>query len=194
VPRTDSTRYIDTLAGPRRYAELAPDLARAVEEVCAHLAQAEPTNLVVTAEWLCGLHHGAFGRFVSWAGQLRDRNVQIGDHEAPAHFELPTLIRNYCADIETRLSGYTDPLPDERLIGDLAFAEGRFLFIHPFRDFNGRTARMLLFALLVRLGLPPVRLVPTDSGDRKRYLTALAAADNQDYRDLEAIWTERLRG
>ena len=91
------------------------------------------------------------------------------------------------------MSGCTEPLPDEQLIADLAFAEGRFLFIHPFRDFNGRTARMLLFALLVRLHLPPVPLVPSTVRERKRYLAALAAADSHDYRKLETIWAERLR-
>jgi hypothetical protein len=45
VPRTDCTRYIDTLTGPRKYTELAPDLARAVEEVCAQLAQVDPRRL-----------------------------------------------------------------------------------------------------------------------------------------------------
>ena len=193
MPRTDSIRYIDTLTGPRRYTELAPDLARAVEEVCARLAQAEQSSLVVTRDWLCNLHRDAFGRFVAWAGTLRDRNVQIGNHEAPAFYQVPVLLRDYCADLEARLSKYTEPLPDQQLIADLAFAEGRFLFIHPFRDFNGRTARMLLFALLVRLHLPPVDLVPSTTAKRKRYRAALADADNDDYRPLQAIWAERLR-
>lgn len=193
MPRTDSTRYIDTLAGPRRYTELAPDLARAVEDVCVRLAQTEPSTLVVTSEWLCGLHREAFGRFVEWAGKFRDRNVQIGDHEAPSFYEVPILVREYCADLETRLSRHAEPVPDESLIGDLAFAEGQFLFIHPFRDFNGRAARMLLFALLVRLNLPPASLVPTTARERKRYLASLAAADHHDYRELKAVWAERLR-
>ena len=192
MSRTDSTRYVDTLTGPRRYTELAPDLARAVEEVCAHLAQAEPSSLVVTLDWVCGLHRDAFGRLVSWAGKLRDRNVQIGNHEAPAFYEVPVLLRDYCGDVEARLSSYTEPLPDQRLIADLAFAEGHFLFIHPFRDFNGRTARMLLFALLVRLNLPPVDLIPSTAGKRRQYLAA-SRADNHDYGPLEAIWAERLR-
>jgi len=187
-----STRYLDTLAGPRSYAELAPDLGRAVEEVCAALAQSAPDRLVVTREWLCGLHGEAFGRFVDWAGRLRDRDVQIGDHLAPPAHALPGLLHDYCADLEARLATHGQAQPIERLIGDLAFAEGRFLYIHPFRDFNGRVARLLLFALLVRLQLPPVALLPQGDAARRRYLAALAAADANDYRGLEAIWAERL--
>ena len=190
--RVESTRYIDTLTGPRTYAELAPDLGRAVEEVCARLAQADPERLPVTSEWICGLHREAFGRFVDWAGRLRDRDVQIGDHLAPAHHQLPVLLHDYSADLEARLATHRRPQPIERLIADLAFAEGRFLFIHPFRDFNGRVARVLLFALLVRLDLPPVPLVPEGDAARRRYLDALAAASTNDYRALEKIWTLRL--
>ena len=36
----------------------------------------------------------------------------------------------------------------------LAFAEGRFLTVHPFADFNGRTVRLFLAELLRRLDLP----------------------------------------
>lgn len=172
--------------------ELASDLGRAVEEVCARLATAEPHGLVFSAEWICGLHREAFGRFVDWAGRLRDRDVQIGNHLAPPHYQLPMLLRDYCADVEARLTAYGLHPSVDRLVGDLAFAEGRFLYIHPFRDFNGRVARMLLFALLVRLDLPPVPLVPESETARRRYLDALAAADTNDYRPLEAIWTERL--
>ena len=72
----------------------------------------------------------------------------------------------------------------------LAFAEGRFLFIHPFYDFNGRVARMLLFSLLYRLELPPVRLVPVDGG-KVDYLSALSESDKSNWQPLVEIWRGR---
>jgi hypothetical protein len=113
--RVESTRYIDTLAGPRSYADLAPDLGRAVEEVCARLAQTDPDSLLVTSDWICGLHRQAFGRFVDWAGRLRDRDVQIGDHLAPPYYQLPMLLHDYSADVEARLEAHRKPQPIERL-------------------------------------------------------------------------------
>jgi CRISPR-associated endonuclease/helicase Cas3 len=76
------------------------------------------------------------------------------------------------------------------LLEALAFAEGRFLTIHPFYDFNGRVARMLLFALLYRLELPPVQLVPDDA-QKPGYLAALSEADTCNWQPLVEIWRRR---
>lgn len=91
------------------------------------------------------------------------------------------------------LVGPKPPVSDI-LIETLAFAEGRFLNIHPFLDFNGRVARMLLFALLYRLDLPPVQLIPDekDKKGRTEYLAALSRADNLDWQPLISIWQKRL--
>lgn len=100
-------------------------------------------------------------------------------------------MRRYCEDVEARISSIGS---EEHLIEALAFAEGRFLSIHPFRDFNGRVARMLLFAILYRLDLPPVELIPDekDKEGRDRYLKALSEADKSDWQPLAEIWKERL--
>ena len=74
----------------------------------------------------------------------------------------------------------------------LAFAEGRFLSIHPFLDFNGRIARMLLFALCYRLELPPVELVPTHKEEKKKYFSALSEGDRLNWQPLIEVWKQRL--
>lgn len=56
----------------------------------------------------------------------------------------------------------------------LAVAHCRFEQIHPFLDGNGRTGRLLLNLVLVRLGYPPIVIYKRD---RDRYLHALRSAD-----------------
>jgi CRISPR-associated endonuclease/helicase Cas3 len=73
----------------------------------------------------------------------------------------------------------------------LAFAEGRFLSIHPFRDFNGRTIRSFLIEILRRMDLPRVVLAPDNDKEREEYFLALEAADRADWRPLMGIWMER---
>lgn len=66
----------------------------------------------------------------------------------------------------------------------LAFAEAlarihaRFEQIHPFLDGNGRTGRLVLNLLLVRLGYPPAIVYKRE---RSEYLKALGRADKNDY-------------
>jgi hypothetical protein len=65
--------------------------------------------------------------------------------------------------------------------GALAKVHARFEQIHPFLDGNGRTGRLVLNLLLVRLGYPPAIIF---KGDRRRYLAALQSADQGDYGPL----------
>jgi CRISPR-associated endonuclease/helicase Cas3 len=190
---SSTTRFIESTLGIKSYAELAPFLAKGVERVMASLLELAPAELRVTPEFICDLHKRAFEvLFPSWAGHYRDRNVMVGKHKPPAYYEVPTLMRQYCDDVEHRLSsvGIKPPVTDV-LLETLAFTEGRFLTIHPFVDFNGRVARMHLFSLCYRLDLPPVELVP-DEKRKTEYFSALSAADRHNWLPLTEIWRQRL--
>jgi len=190
---SSTTRFIESALGIKSYAELAPFLAKGVERVMALLLDRAPAELRVTPEFIRDLHKRAFEElFPAWAGHYRDRNVTVGKHKPPAYYEVPTLMRQYCDDAEQRLSsvGLKPPITDV-LLEALAFTEGRFLTIHPFADFNGRVARMLLFGLSYRLDLPPVELVP-DEKSKTEYLSALSAADKHNWLPLIEIWRQRL--
>jgi hypothetical protein len=63
----------------------------------------------------------------------------------------------------------------------LADLHARFERIHPFLDGNGRTGRLALNLILVRLGYPPAIIYKSD---RPRYLRALRRADTGDPGEL----------
>lgn len=99
-------------------------------------------------------------------------------------------MRNYGADLLARWPAASAVVGDLTL-ELLAFAEGRFLTIHPFQDFNGRTIRLFLLELLRRLDLPRVVLAPESESGRQVYFQALEAADRSDWQPLVAIWQSR---
>ena len=99
-------------------------------------------------------------------------------------------MREYGLDLQARLAGL-ETAPAPLLLETLAFAEGRLLFIHPFRDFNGRVTRLFLAELMRRLKLPPVDPTPDAGEPTRRYLAALAAADALDWQPLARIWQGR---
>ena len=192
---SSTTRYIESSLGIKSYSELAPHLAKGVEKIMASLLHQKPDELIVTPEFVCKLHGGAFGElFPLWAGKYRDRDVTVGKHNPPPYFEIPVLMWQYCEDLEFRLSSIdSNPAVTEMLLETLSFAEGRLLTIHPFLDFNGRITRMLLFALLYRLDLPPVLLVPGEKNhaEKEEYLKALSEADMMNWQLLVEIWRKR---
>jgi len=69
-----------------------------------------------------------------------------------------------------------DKNPDElRTIELAAFFHHRLAYIHPFLDGNGKTARLLMNAILMSRGYPFTVLLKVD---RPKYLRALSEADN----------------
>lgn len=66
--------------------------------------------------------------------------------------------------------------PDElRPIELAAVFHHRFVMIHPFTEGNGRTARLLMNAILMKNGYPFIAIIP--KVDRAKYLRALSEAD-----------------
>ena len=70
-----------------------------------------------------------------------------------------------------------DPIAEDFPEG-LAKIHTRFEQIHPFIDGNGRTGRLLLNLILVRLGYPPMIVY---KNERNTYLKALRRADGGDF-------------
>jgi hypothetical protein len=71
----------------------------------------------------------------------------------------------------------------------LAKVHARFEQIHPFLDGNGRTGRLVLNLLLVRLGYPPAIIF---KADRRRYLAALQSADQGDLGPLAELFARAI--
>ncbi len=84
-------------------------------------------------------------------------------------------------EVSAAMTDWVDSLvtitADANPIEALAAAHAAFERTHPFLDGNGRTGRLLLNLLLVRLGYPPAIIY---TRDRNRYLRALRRADSGD--------------
>lgn len=104
-----------------------------------------------------------------WAGKYRNGSVMIGgaDHMPPDAIDVPRqmdeLIR-WLRKEEKRLH------PVELA----ALFHHKFVFIHPFFDGNGRTARLVMNVILMRFGFPLAIIL---KNDRKKYYRVLQSAD-----------------
>ncbi len=85
------------------------------------------------------------------------------------------------AQVDTWLNGLGAVPEAEYPVQALAASHSRFEQIHPFLDGNGRTGRLLLNLVLVRLGYAPAIIYKRD---RAKYLKGLKASDNGDHGPL----------
>lgn len=150
----------------------------------------------INSDLVCALHEISFGWiFPGWAGKYRTIDVTYSGKDAPAHYKVAELITNLCKDFEERLKYLPDSKSENfiiKVVETLAWFQHQFVLIHPFQDYNGRTARMLSSLILLQLDLPPIELKADTEMDRKNYLKAMQEADLGNYTQLESLINDAL--
>ena len=118
-------------------------------------------------------------------GELRDDNVQVGDHIAPLFDEVDHLMNQF----ESLYKLYPYMTISQKLIYVLS-SHHRLVWIHPFLDGNGRVSRLFLDTFLQSINIKGYGLWNISRGlarDIKNYKSNLKLADmirqgNQDGR------------
>ncbi len=113
-------------------------------------------------------------------GKLREREVQVGQHVAPAHETLEIFLCRWA-------EFYGDVRRGEASLLALAAAHQRLGWIHPFIDGNGRVMRLHSHAVLNALGYSNGLWSPLRGFARSadRYYALLADGDSQRRGDLD---------
>ena len=133
-----------------------------------------------------GLTHEGDKRAGAWRDE--PRYIANAKHQPPEPYDVPDLMRELIDYINN------DEGEQYNLL-KIAIANHRFVWIHPFGNGNGRTDRLMTYALLCKKGyIAPnkMRLFnPTAifAGNRNKYYDTLALAD--DYKDEHILeWCE----
>lgn len=137
---------------------------------------------LLSEKFIKDLHRHMLRDVWRWAGKFRtsERNLGI------AHYEIPVALRQLLDDTKAWIEYKTYP-PD-----DIAVRfHHRLVQIHAFPNGNGRHSRLMADLLLMSLGGERFSWGSAnlqDAGDvRRRYITALQAADNHDIGPLLAF-------
>jgi hypothetical protein len=121
-----------------------------------------------------------------WPGDWRSCSVHIkkSDHKPPNHIEISRLIQELCDYI-------ADDNDNKMDIIKIALAHHRLAAIHPFDNGNGRTARLVTYAMLIKAKFinKTMRTILNPSAifcmDRQEYYDKLAVADSGEEEALE---------
>ena len=119
------------------------------------------------------------------AGAYRKVNVRVGGswRKFPKPEEVKELMDNFVKDINAKI-GAVHPV-----ILSAQIHQG-FVYIHPFIDGNGRTARLLMNLTLLRNGYPPTCIYFTE---RQKYYAALEAANFGDAKGFKYVIAEAVK-
>jgi len=140
-----------------------PEAIDFIESLVYHM---EP----ITEEKILRLHEIILRGIEANPGKYRSSGVRVAgaSFTPPRSSEVPQLVRELLDWLNRNMEEYS---PVELA----ARFHHRFVTIHPFPEGNGRTARLLLNAVLMRHGYP--FLINITNRDRAKYLEALREAD-----------------
>jgi len=140
----------------------------------------------MTCELLRHIHHRIFGDLYEWAGRWRTLNISKPGAVWPAAGFLDFSMQGFERDV---LRKY----PAQKLAGESEFClaageiQGEFLAIHPFREGNARTIKLMTNLLAAQTGRPPLAYDPSDEGAQQYIAAASAALLKKNYLPLTVI-------
>ncbi|MEF9425692.1 MAG: Fic family protein [Candidatus Mariimomonas ferrooxydans] len=122
-----------------------------------------------------------------WAGEYRQVNVSKGDFPFAAAKQIPFLMEEY---EKYFLRQHTPCIFKslERVAQALADVHVELVLIHPFREGNGRVARILSTIMASQAGLPILDFTDITGRKRKEYFSAINIGLDRDYKLMKKIF------
>lgn len=141
-------------------------------------------ELTMTPVWSVAPHEQASNREAP--GRLREHNIRpfSAGMTPPTWPLVPAMLAGWVDEVRAAAPVMTSAVTDIPVPESLARLHNAFERIHPFLDGNGRTGRLILNLMLVRLGYPPVIIFKRQ---RDAYLKAMQQADAEDFGPLGEI-------
>jgi len=146
-------------------------------------------NHQFSAADLCSMHREWLGNIYEWAGKYRQVNLAKDDMIFAAAHIIPLLITEFesnCLMVYTPCRGFTR----NELIHALAAIHVELLLIHPFREGNGRLARMLATLMVLQSDLPILDFSPLTGKKKQEYFRAVQGGFDRNYGPMEKIFDE----
>jgi len=151
-----------------------------------------------TAFDVCKIHKLLFGRIYEWAGRYRQVNVGKGDFRFAAARHIPALMEEFENGPLKKLTPCRFSSQKE-IAKAIAMVHTELVLIHPFREGNGRVARILSALMALQAGLPSLDFSGIKGRKRQEYFAAVRAGMDKNYAPMEKIFnavifrTQRIR-
>lgn len=137
-------------------------------------------NKILTEVFVKDLHKRMFNDIWKWAGEFRKTNKNIGVDKIMIGIELKNLLDDCSHWIENKV------FSEDEIAVRLSH---RMVTIHPFAKGNGRHSRLMADVLIIKgfgksyFTWGSINLAKPGEA-RTKYLVALSAADQNDYKSL----------
>lgn len=143
---------------------------------------------VITTEHLKTWHRQWLLPIFDWAGEERSVNLGKNGFQFAAATQIPNLLRLLDKNYLSKLTPCQN-LSDDELIKAMAVVHVEFILVHPFREGNGRLARLLADVMAVQAGYGTLDYSSWDN-NREAYFAAIRQGLDCNYQPMME-WIER---
>lgn len=142
-----------------------------------------------TAADICYLHKTWLGEIYEWAGRYRKINITKDYFTFAMAAQIHKLMEQF---EQNQLTQYTpcEFKNREEVVKALAEVHTELLLIHPFREGNGRVARLLSLLMALQAELPILDFSLIGEHKKQEYITAIHAGMDRNYQPMEALFSE----
>lgn len=181
-------RVLRNLLGIKRKREM--DAAESQTELEARLllAQTYAADHQFSAEDIRSIHRVWLGNIYGWAGDYRRVNLTKGGFPFATAAQIPRLMEQFESDV---LSTNTPCVagPVREVAQKIAVVHVELLLIHPFREGNGRLARMLAELMALQAGYPRLEFGDFSGANKEDYSGAVRSGLDREYEPMTRLFT-----
>ncbi len=155
--------------------------ARALERTMVGLVGKYNERHRFTATDIREIHKSWLGGIYEWAGEYRRVNVSKGDFPFAAASRIPSLMDEFERATLARFTPCNfQGRPD--IARALAETHVELVLIHPFREGNGRVARILSILMALQAGMPLLNFSSIAEEKKQEYFAAVQAGMSKNVR------------
>jgi cell filamentation protein len=163
--------------------------ARALERAMDILVRTYGESQRFTAADIRECHRIWLGDIYDWAGQYRRVNVSKDGFPFASAAQVPSLMDQFEREVLSRCTPCR--LTDRaQVVSAMAETHVELVLIHPFRDGNGRVARVLTSLMALQAGLPLLDFSLIAGTSKNAYIAAIQAGLDQRYVLMERLLEE----
>jgi len=185
-------RVLKNLLGIKRKREIDEVEAREQLRALRQLIRIYDEAHVFTAGDIQKIHRTWLGPIYPWAGEYRQVNVTKDGFPFAAAREIPKLM----GELEQGPLRKFTPCrfdSDDQVVEALAVLHTELMLIHPFREGNGRTGRLLAILMGLQAKLPPLDFRSIKGKTRQEYFAAVRAGMGARYEPMKRIFNDVVR-
>ncbi len=176
-------RVLRNLMGIKSVREMDQTEFEALVRTQEHLFHTITEETRFTSELIRQIHREWLGKIYCWAGEYRTVNVSKRGFTWPPAYLIKQNMERFEAGLLKELTPYKTN--DLRVVClAIAKVHAEFLLIHPFRDGNGRVARILADLMSLQAGFPrPIYHFKGKGGkaESAKYLEGVRRGYRMDY-------------